>query len=112
NQGDVDVAKQKVQGLYEDWKQQPEQTSTREQLREAVKELKQEAEIVADSTSAKQSEEALKAIDATFDPTKTGVTQALSEIVPEKRAEAPTPQVVQLIDAPTAEVDQELLEIF
>ncbi len=110
--GDIDVAKQKVQGLYEDWKQQPEQTSTREQLREAVKELKQEAELVADTKSAKQGEDALKAIDATFDPTKTGVTQALSEIVPEKRAEAPTPQVVQLIDAPTAEVDQELLEIF
>ena len=110
--GDVDVAKQKVQGLYEDWKQQPEQTSTREQLRAAVKDLKQEAELIADSKSARQSEEALREIDATFDPMKTGVTQAISEIAPEKRAEAPTPQVVQLLDAPTAEVDQELLEIF
>ena len=112
SEGDVDVAKQKVQGLYADWKQQPEQTSTREQLREAVKELKQEAELIADSKSAKQSEEALKAIDATFDPMKTGLSQAISEIVPEKRAEAPTAQVVQLIDAPASEVDQELLEIF
>ena len=111
-EGDVDVAKQKVQGLYEDWKQQPEQTSTREQLREAVKELKQEAELIADSKSAKQSDAALRAIDATFDPMKTGVSQAISEIVPEKRADAPTPQVMQLIDASAAEVDQELLEIF
>ncbi len=112
SEGDVDVAKQKVQGLYEDWKQQPEQTSTREQLREAVKELKQEAELIADSKSAKQGEDALKAIDATFDPMKAGVSQAISEIVPEKRAEAPNMQVVQLIDAPASEVDQELLEIF
>ncbi len=110
--GDVDVAKQKVQGLYADWKQQPEQTSTREQLREAVKELKQDAELMADSKSAKQSEQALKAIDATFDPMKVGVSEAISEIVPEKRAEAPTPQVVQLIDAPASEIDRELLEIF
>ena len=111
-ESDVDVAKQKVQVLYEDWKQQPEQTSTREQLREAVKELTQEAELIADSKSAKQGEEALKAIDATFDPLKTGVSKAISEIVPEKRAEAPTQHVVQLIDAPAAEIDQELLEIF
>ena len=109
---DVDVAKQKVHALYEDWKQQPEQTSTREQLREAVKELKQEAELIADDKSAKQSDAALRAIDETFDPNKTGVTTALSNLTPDKPADAPTAQTVHLIDAPTAEVDQELLEIF
>jgi len=111
-EGDVDVAKQKVQEIYEDWKQQPEQTATRDQLREAVKELKQEAELIADSRSARQSEDALRAIDATFDPNKTGITEALSEIAPEKPTEAPAAHVVHLIDAPAAEVDQELLEIF
>jgi chemosensory pili system protein ChpA (sensor histidine kinase/response regulator) len=110
--GDIDVAKQKVQVLYEDWKQQPEQTATRDQLREAVKELKQGAELIADTASAKQSEDALKAIDGTFDPLKSGVTAAISEMAPTKPADAPTAQAVQLIDAPTAEVDQELLEIF
>ena len=109
---DVDVAKQKIHALYEDWKQQPEQTSTREQLREAVKELKQEAELIADDKSAKQSDAALRAIDATFDPMKTGVTTALSGLTPDKPADAPTAQTVHLIDAPAAEVDQELLEIF
>ena len=111
-EGDVDVAKQKVQEIYEDWKQQPEQTATRDQLREAVKELKQEAELIADTRSAKQSDDALRAIDATFDPNKTGITEALSEIAPEKPTEAPAAHVVHLIDAPAAEVDQELLEIF
>ena len=110
--GDVDVAKQKVQGLYEDWKQQPEATASRQQLREAVQELKQEAELIADSKSAKQSEDALRAIDATFDPTKTGVSEAIQEIAPSKPAEAPLAQTVQLIDAPASEVDQEILEIF
>lgn len=112
SKADVDVAKQKVAALYEDWKLQPEQTTSRAHLREAVQELKQGAELIADSQSARQSEEALKAIDATFDPTRTGVTEALSELAPQKPAEAPAPQVVQLIDAPESEVDQELLEIF
>ncbi len=110
--GDVDVAKQKVQGLYEDWKQQPEATASRQQLRDAVQELKQEAELIADTKSAKQSDTALRAIDATFDPNKTSITDALHEISPSKPAEAPLAQTVHLIDAPAAEVDQEILEIF
>ncbi|MBL8525885.1 MAG: Hpt domain-containing protein, partial [Betaproteobacteria bacterium] len=112
SENDVDVAKQKVQERFEEWKQQPEQTASRDQLREAVKELKVEASLAADSKAVKQSDDALKAIEATFDPTRTGITEALSEIAPEKPTEAPAAQVVQLIDAPAAEIDQELLEIF
>ena len=112
SESDVDVAKQKVQERYEEWKLQPEQTASRDQLREAVEELKVEARLIADSKSVKQSDEALKAIEASFDPTRTGITEALSEIAPEKPTEAPAAQMVQLIDAPAAEVDQELLEIF
>ncbi len=110
--GDVDVAKQKVQALYEDWKHQPEATATRDQLRDAVKELKQEAELIADTKSAKFSEQALKAIDSTFDPMKVGMSEALHDIAPEKPAATPAQQTVQLMNAPASEVDQELLEIF
>ena len=109
---DVEVDKQKVQALYSDWKQQPEATTTRDQLRDAVKELKQNAEVAGDTASAKSSEATLKAIDASFDPLKTGISEALADIAPAKPAEAPAPQMVQLIDAPAAEVDQELLDIF
>ena len=109
---DIDVAKQKVQALYEDWKQQPEQTASRDQLREAVKELKQDATVIADGESARQSEEMLKAIEQTFDPNKTGMMTAVAEIAPDKPTEAPSAQTVQLIDATATEVDAELLEIF
>ncbi len=112
SEADIDVAKQKVQERYEDWKQQPEQTASRDQLREAVKELKLDATLIADTESARQSDEMLKAIEQTFDPNKTGVVAALAEIAPDKPTEAPAAQTVQLIDAPTAEVDSELLEIF
>ncbi len=109
---DVDVAKQKVQELYEDWKQSPEQTTTRDQLREAVKELNQEALLVSDSVSAKQSEDALKAIDQTFDPSRAGISEAMKDIEPNNPTTAPAPQTVKLVDAPADEVDQELLDIF
>ena len=99
---DIDVAKQKVQELYEDWKQKPEQTASRDQLREAVKELKQDATLIADTESARQSDAMLKAIDQTFDPTKSGVVTALAEIAPDKPTDAPAAQTVQLIDAPAA----------
>lgn len=112
SEADVDVDKQKVQALYSDWKQQPEAATTRDQLRDAVKELKQNAEVSGDMASAKLSEATLNAIDASFDPLKTGVSEALANIAPMKPAEAPAAQIVQLIDAPAAEVDQELLDIF
>jgi chemosensory pili system protein ChpA (sensor histidine kinase/response regulator) len=109
---DVDVAKQKVQALYEDWKQKPEMTTTRDHLREAVKELKQEAALGSDLAAVKGSDDALKALESAEDPNKTGIMEALSTLAPERPAETPAAQVVQLIDAPTQEIDQELLEIF
>ena len=112
SKADIDVAKQKVQERYADWKQQPEQTSSRDQLREAVKELKLDATLIADSDSARQSDEMLKAIDQTFDPHKTGLMTAVAEIAPDKPTKAPSSQTVQLIDASNTEVDSELLEIF
>ena len=112
SEADIDVAKQKVQARYEDWKQQPEQTASRDQLREAVKELNLDATLIADTEAARQSAETLKAIDQTFDPNKTGLVTALAEIAPGKPTQAPAAQSVQLIDAPATEVDSELLEIF
>ncbi len=112
SKADVEVDKQKVQALYSDWKQQPDDAATRNLLREAVEELKQNAEVSGDSSAVKSSETSLRAIDASFDPNITGVRAALADIAPAKPADAPTPQVVQLIDAPASEVDQELLDIF
>jgi len=109
---DVELDKQKVRALYSDWKQQPDETSAREQLREAVLELKQDAEVTGDLVAAKSSEATLFAIEATFDPMKSGVIQTIADIAPSKALEAPAAQTVQLLDAPTAEIDQELLDIF
>ncbi|HUQ24705.1 MAG TPA: Hpt domain-containing protein, partial [Burkholderiales bacterium] len=108
---DIDVQKQKVQAAYEDWKDAPAD-GTREKLERAVDDLKRDATVVADSTVAQQSDAALAAIKGATVPDNSGVFAALQDLAPEKAPDTPAPQVVQLVDAPGAEIDQELLEIF
>ena len=108
---DVDVQKQKVQALYEDWKEAPAE-EVKVKLERAVDDLKRDAVVIADSDLARQSEEALVALQDAADANQTGVFRAIQGLAPEKPPETPPPQVVQLVDAPGAEVDRELLEIF
>ncbi|MBX3715014.1 MAG: Hpt domain-containing protein [Burkholderiales bacterium] len=108
---DLDVQKQKVQALYEDWKEAPGE-EVKEKLERAVDGLKRDAVVLADAEVARQSEEALAALHEASDATQTGVFQAIQELAPEKPPETPPAQVVQLVDAPGAEIDRELLEIF
>ncbi len=108
---DIDVQKQKVKALYEDWKDKPAE-ATREKLERAVDDLKRDATVVSDSAVAKQSEAALQAIHEAVSPQQTGVFNAIQGLAPDKPHETPTAQMVQLVDAPGAEVDKELLEIF
>ncbi len=108
---DLELAKQKVQALYEDWRGQPA-AEGREKLERAVDELKRDAAVIADAEVTRRSEEALEALQGAADPSQTGVFRALEGLAPEKAPETPAPQVVQLVDAPGAEVDRELLEIF
>ena len=108
---DIDVQKQKVQALYEDWKDAPAE-ATRERLEKAVDSLKRDAAVVSDAAVTKQSEAALQFIKDAVDPGQSGVFKAIRELAPDKAPETPAAQVVQLVDAPGAEVDKELLEIF
>jgi chemosensory pili system protein ChpA (sensor histidine kinase/response regulator) len=108
---DIDVQKQKVQALYEDWKDAPAQ-GTRDRLEKAVDELKRDSAVVSDSAVTQQSEAALQAIQLAVDPGQSGVFKAIQGLAPDKAPDEPAAQMVQLVDAPGAEVDKELLEIF
>jgi chemosensory pili system protein ChpA (sensor histidine kinase/response regulator) len=112
---DIEQQKQKAQELFEEWKQKPEMTATRDQLKQAVEEIRRDAELVADRETAQQSAQALSLLETAEVPTKTGLHEALQEIAPATPVtpvEPPTQQVVQLLDKESAEVDAELLEIF
>ena len=108
---DIDVHKQKVQALYEDWKETPGEDA-RVKLERAVGNLQRDAAVVADSAVAQQTEAALQVIKEGSAPDETGVFHAILGLAPDKAPEGPAAQVVQLVDAPGAEVDRELLEIF
>ena len=108
---DLDVQKQKVQALYEDWKDKPA-PATREKLEKAVGELQRDAAVVSDSAIARHSEQALQAIKEEQRPDQTGLFNAIQGLAPDKAPATPAPQVVQLVDAPGAQIDRELLDIF
>ena len=108
---DLDVHKQKVQVLYEDWKEKPGQ-DTRWKLEKAVDDLKRDAVVVSDAAAAQHSEAALQMLKEAVDPGQSGMFRAIQGLTPDKAPQAPTPQVVQLVDAPGAEIDKELLDIF
>ncbi|HUP29946.1 MAG TPA: Hpt domain-containing protein, partial [Usitatibacter sp.] len=108
---DIDVQKQKVAALYEDWKEAPAD-GTRERLERAVGDLHRDAAVVSDSAVARQSADALQLIQDATAPDQTGVFNAIQGLAPDKAPQDPTPQMVQLVDAPGAEVDKELLDIF
>jgi chemosensory pili system protein ChpA (sensor histidine kinase/response regulator) len=107
---DLDVHKQKVQNLYEDWKESPAE-DTRVKLERAVVDLNRDA-AVADTQIFRVSGAALQALKDADHPDQTGVFNAIQDLAPTKAPEAPAPQVVQLVDAPGAQVDEELLGIF
>ncbi|MDQ3026579.1 MAG: Hpt domain-containing protein, partial [Pseudomonadota bacterium] len=108
---DIDVHKQKVQALYEDWKETPGEDA-RAKLERAVGNLQRDAAVVADSAVAQHTEAALQVIKEGSAPDETGVFRAIQGLAPDKAPEVPAAQMVQLVDAPGAEVDRELLEIF
>jgi chemosensory pili system protein ChpA (sensor histidine kinase/response regulator) len=109
--GDIELQKQKVQALYEDWKGAPVET-TRAKLEKSLDELKRDAAVVSDSAVSQQSEAALQAMQENTDPQQSGLFRAITQLAPDNAPEQPAAQVVQLVDAPGAEVDKELLDIF
>ncbi len=122
SEADMQAHKQKAQTLFEEWKTQfegwkqaPEQTHTREQLKQVVAQLKRDAELASDSAVAKQTSDALSLLESADDPHKAGLIEAFQVIAPTQSAvpvEAPAAQMVQLLDKEGAEIDAELLEIF
>ncbi|HUQ28018.1 MAG TPA: Hpt domain-containing protein [Usitatibacter sp.] len=108
---DIELQKQKVQTLYEDWKDKPAEI-TRAKLEKSLDDLKRDAAVVSDSAVTRHSEAALEAIQSDMDPGQSGVFNAIQGLAPDKAIEEPAAQVVQLVDAPGAEIDKELLDIF
>jgi chemosensory pili system protein ChpA (sensor histidine kinase/response regulator) len=105
-----DVQKQKVQALYEDWKEAPVEERARSS-RKAVDELKRDATVMGDTNVAMHSDARSRRSWERTCPGRRASSRPCRSSCPTRRRSA-APQVVQLVDAPGAEIDQELLEIF
>ena len=99
-------------GVYEEWKDKPEDAELRAELKKNLAALQKDAGLVADQKLEASAAEALKALDksSTMPLTpflKDAVEKATSTSVP-----SPSPEATKLIDASAEAVDAELLGVY
>ncbi|MBI2308055.1 MAG: Hpt domain-containing protein [Rhodocyclales bacterium] len=107
---ELEQAKRETQALLQAYKEQPADEGLRQELKQNLETLKQDADLVADSALGQQAKAALSALDSGAAP---AVDEALAGLRPQA-AEAPAPsaQTLQLAQADEDELDAELLAIF
>ena len=109
---EVEQQKREAHALLEAVKEQPNDTSLREELRQNLTSLQKDADLVADKDLIQQTRAVLSALDAGGD-TRTQIDAAIANLKPQKQ-EAPIPSAatLQLAQASAEEIDAELLSIF
>ncbi|MFC5302213.1 Hpt domain-containing protein [Azospira restricta] len=107
---ELEQAKRETQALLIALKEQPADEGLRQELKQNLETLKQDADLVADSALGQQAKAALSALDAGGAP---AVDEALAGLRPQTAA-APTPsaETLQLAQADEEDLDAELLAIF
>ncbi len=93
-------------------KEQPEDTGLRDEIRQNLETLREDADLVADTRLGEQTKAVLSALDGGTDATPQ-IEQAMAILRPES-AEAlkPSAETLQLSQASSEEIDAELLAIF
>ncbi len=109
-EAELEQAKRETQALLQAFKEQPADTQLRQELKQNLETLKQDADLVADATLGQQAKAALSALDAGAAP---AIDQALANLRPQAAAApAPSAETLQLAQADEDELDAELLAIF
>jgi chemosensory pili system protein ChpA (sensor histidine kinase/response regulator) len=108
---ELEQAKRETQALLSALKDQPTDEKLRQELKQNLETLKQDADLVADSALGQQAKAVLTALDA--GATAPVLEEAMAVIKPQA-AEAPTPsaETLQLAQADEEDLDAELLAIF
>ncbi|MFA7291724.1 MAG: Hpt domain-containing protein [Rhodocyclaceae bacterium] len=109
---ELEHAKRETQALLMALKDQPTDAGLRQELKQNLETLKQDADLVADNALGQQAKAALSALDS-GDNAAPAFDAAIAGLKSQK-AEAPTPsaQTLQLAQADEEELDAELLAIF
>jgi len=108
----LDQHKQDTQALFEAFKETPEDSRLRDELKQNLKSLQEDADLVADHGLGETAKAMLSALETgeAFEP---GVNAAASSLAPQ-RMETPQPSeaTLELANSSHEEIDAELLSIF
>ncbi|HKW39019.1 MAG TPA: Hpt domain-containing protein [Burkholderiales bacterium] len=98
--------------LYEEWKDKPENTELRAELKKNLAALQKDAGLVADQKLEASAAEALKALDKSATMPLTPFLKDAIEKATSTSAPSPSPEAAKLIDASAEAVDAELLGVY
>ncbi|MBK9445257.1 MAG: Hpt domain-containing protein [Betaproteobacteria bacterium] len=109
---ELEDAKRETQALLMALKEQPTDAGLREELKQNLETLKQDADLVADNALGQQAKAALSALNSGGDTTP--AFDAAIAGMKSQKVDAPTPsaETLQLAQADEEELDAELLAIF
>ncbi len=109
---EVAQARLETHAMLSALKEQPEDRGLREEIRQNLETLKNDADLVADTALGEQTKAILTALDGGVETTPQ-LEQAMSMFKPESEGQLiPSQEVLQLSQASTEEIDAELLSIF
>ena len=99
-------------GLYEEWKDKPDDAELRAELKKNLAALQKDAGLVADQKLEASAAEALRALDKSATMPLTPFLKEAIEKATVTAAPSPSPEAAKLIDASAEAVDAELLGVY
>ena len=109
---EVEQQKVEARALLDALKEQPEDSQLREELKSNLTALKNDADLVADSSLAEQAKAVLTVLER-GDAAAPQLEQAMTSLKPQQAdLPAPSAETIELSQASTEEIDAELLDIF
>ena len=108
---EVQQSKRETQALLSALKEQPQDAGLREELRQSLVTLRNDADLVADSALGEQTKAILSVLDGDAEAAPQ-IEQAMAMLAPAADDLQPSQDTVQLSQASNEEIDAELLGIF
>jgi len=113
-ENELEQQQRDTQALVEALREKPEDAGVREELKLSLETIRQDASLVANLQLEQEAKAALAALAAGADASESDLAAAMARVAPTAPMEfaAPSAETIRLSEAPTEEVDAELLEIF
>ncbi len=114
-ESELEQQKREAQALVEALREKPQDEGVREDLKQHLETIRQDASLVADAKLEEEAKAALAALaSAPAEAVAGEVTEAVARVAPAAPVEvaAPSAETLRLAEAPSEEIDAELLAIF